>query len=124
MRLSRKEFDRVVSRSLRRIPREIRENLENIVISVANRPSPELLEEMGVPPGETLLGAYRGVSLTDRSALEPPLYPDMILLFQKPLEEMCGTTLELERQVEITLVHEIAHYLGIDEERLATLGYE
>jgi predicted Zn-dependent protease with MMP-like domain len=123
MRLSRKEFDRAVSRSLRRIPQEIRERLENLLISVMDRPSPDLLEEMGVPPGETLLGLYRGVPLMERSAVEPPLHPDMILLFQEPLERMCGTAGELERQIEITLVHEVAHFLGIDEERLAELGY-
>ncbi len=123
MKLGRKEFDRVVSRSLRRIPPEIRDQMGNILISVVNRPSPALLEEMGVPPGETLLGVYRGVPLMERSAVEPPLYPDMILLFQEPLEMMCHTVRELERQIEITVVHEVAHFLGIDEEWLAEAGY-
>jgi predicted Zn-dependent protease with MMP-like domain len=59
----------------------------------------------------------------DRSVVYPPLYPDTIILFQEPLERMCNTIDELEEQIEITVVHEIAHFLGISEERLAELGY-
>jgi predicted Zn-dependent protease with MMP-like domain len=59
----------------------------------------------------------------DRSVTYPPIYPDTILLFQEPLEKICETIEELEEQIEITVVHEIAHFLGISEERLAELGY-
>jgi len=60
----------------------------------------------------------------ERSETYPPLYPDTIFIFQEPLEEMCGTTEELEREIEITVVHEVAHFIGIDDERLAELGYD
>ena len=123
MKLSRKEFDRSVKRAISRIPVEIQTHLQNILISVRKRPSPELLEEMGLPPDGLLLGLYEGVPLMERSLVEPPLYPDTIFLFQEDLEEVCDTLEELEREIEITVVHEIAHFLGIDEERLAELGY-
>ncbi len=55
--------------------------------------------------------------------LKYPLYPDTIFIFQEPLEQMCETRKELEREIEITVVHEVAHFLGIEEERLAELGY-
>jgi len=55
---------------------------------------------------------------------QPSLYPDSIFIFQEPLEEMCGTVEELERQIEITVVHEVAHFIGIDDARLAELGYD
>jgi len=122
-KLSRKEFDRSVKRAISRIPPEIRTHLQNVLISVQKRPSPELLEEMGLPPDGLLLGLYEGVPLMERSLVEPPLYPDTIFLFQEDLEEVCDAVEELERQIEITVVHEIAHFLGIDEERLAELGY-
>ena len=124
MKLSTKSFDRIVKRSIKRIPREIGCHLDNLLISVLWRPSPEMLEEMGLEPDESLLGLYQGVSLMDRSVVDPPLFPDTIFLFQEPLEEMCETIEELEEEIEITVVHEIAHALGIDEERLAELGYE
>jgi len=124
MKLSRKDFDRAVQRSIRRIPPEIRRHLDNILISVQQNPPPDLLEAMGLPPDEPLLGIYQGASLLERSTVFPPLYPDTIFIFQEPLEEMCETIEELEEQIEITVVHEVAHFLGIDEERLIELGYE
>jgi predicted Zn-dependent protease with MMP-like domain len=60
----------------------------------------------------------------DRSFFSPPPFPDTIFIFQEPLEEMCDTIAELEREIEITVVHEIAHFLGIEEDRLEELGYE
>jgi predicted Zn-dependent protease with MMP-like domain len=83
-----------------------------------------MLREMGVPPDETLFGIFEGVPLTERSITEPPLYPDTILIFQEPLEEACDTVEELEEEIEITVVHEVAHFVGMSEERLAELGYE
>ena len=123
LRLNEKEIDRAVKRAIARIPSEIRHHLKNIVISVQKRPSKEILEEMGLQRNEPLLGMYRGTALMDRSVFYPPLYPDTIILFQEPLEKMCNTIEELEEQIEITVVHEIAHFLGISEERLAELGY-
>ena len=124
MKLSRKQFERIVERAIGRIPEEIREHIHNLAISIETRPDPELLQEMGVPPGETLFGVYTGVPLPERSAVDPPLYPDTILIFQEPLETFCETTDELEMEIEITVVHEVAHYLGIDDDALADLGYE
>lgn len=123
MRLSNSEFDRIVKQAIRRIPEEIRQHLENILITVQNRPAPEMLEEMGYPPDEPLLGVYWGVPLNERNALEPPLYPDTIYIFKAPLEEMCATIEELEEEIEITVAHEVAHFLGMSEEELAALGY-
>ena len=123
MRLSNKEFDTIVKQAIRRIPVEIRRHLENILITVQNRPAPEMLEEMGYPPDEPLLGVYWGVPLNERSGTEPPLYPDTIYIFKAPLEEMCATIEELEEEIELTVAHEVAHFLGMSEEELAELGY-
>lgn len=123
-RLSTAEFDALVERAVDRLPDEFRQHLQNIVVAVEKRPSPGLLREMDLPPGEPLLGLYNGVPLTERSAVDPPLYPDTILLFQEPLEAFCRSRDELAAEIEITLVHELAHYLGIGEECLAELGYD
>jgi predicted Zn-dependent protease with MMP-like domain len=123
MKLSEKDFDRIVKKAIRSIPEEIQQYLDNIVISVKKRPSKKMLQEMGLSPEEPLLGVYDGVSLMDRSATSPPLFPDSIILFQEPLEEMCETIEELEEEIEITVVHEVAHFVGISEERLEELGY-
>ena len=124
MKLSRKAFDRVVRKAVQRIPQEMRQHLGNILISVQKRPSPMILEEMDLPSDESLLGIFQGVPLRERSFTSPPLFPDTIHLFQEPLEEICESIEELEKQIELTVVHEIAHFFGISEERLAELGYE
>jgi len=124
LKLNEREFDRIVKAALMRIPEEIRRHLENILISVQKRPSPELLEEMGFTDEQDLLGVFQGTSHVERSITSPPLFPDTIFLFQEPLENMCETVEELEEEIEITIVHEVAHALGMTEERLAELGYE
>lgn len=123
MKLGNKEFDRIVQQAIGRIPPEIRRHLDNILITVQRRPAPEMLEELGYPPDEPLLGIYWGVPLNERSIAEPPLYPDTIFIFKEPLEEMCADRDELAEEIEITVVHEIAHFIGLSEERLAELGY-
>jgi len=123
MKLTDREFDRIVKKAIRRIPIEIRQHLDNILISVKKRPSFEMIEEMDLADDESLLGLFWGVSLTDQSVISPTLYPDTIFLFQEPLEKSCETIEELEEQIEITVVHEIGHALGISEKRLAELGY-
>lgn len=123
MKISEKEFDRIVKRAIENIPEEIREHLDNILISVQKHPSKDILEEMEMDSDEPLLGLYWGVPLTERSVTSPPDFPDTIFLFQSPLEQMCETIEELEEEIEITVVHEVAHAVGIPEERLAELGY-
>jgi predicted Zn-dependent protease with MMP-like domain len=124
VRLSDEEFDRIVKKALRRVPAEIRRHLDNIIISVRKRPSRQMLREMDLSPGETLFGIFEGVPLIERSVTSPPLFPDTILIFQEPLEAACETDEEIEEEIEITVVHEVAHFLGMSEERLAELGYD
>jgi predicted Zn-dependent protease with MMP-like domain len=124
IKLNPKEFDRAVERAYNHIPVEIRGKMDNVVLTVKKRPTPGMLEELGYPPDEPLLGLYWGASLQEHTFFEPPpVHPDTIYIFQEPLEEMCETIEELEREIEITVVHEVAHFLGIEEERLEELGY-
>jgi predicted Zn-dependent protease with MMP-like domain len=123
MKLSAKAFDKAVERAIGGIPEEIRRHLDNVLITVRKRPTSEMLEELGFPPGEEPLGFYWGSSLAERSVFSPMNYPDTIFIFQEPLEYMCDTEEELEEQIKITVIHEVAHFLGIDEDRLDELGY-
>ncbi len=123
MKVSERTFDEIVQRALSRLPDEIRPHLDNLVISVLPRASQTMRRRAGVKAGDELLGLFQGVSLIERSITSPPLYPNSILLFQEPLQETADTLEDLEEQIEITVVHEIAHYIGMDEKRLAELGY-
>jgi predicted Zn-dependent protease with MMP-like domain len=123
MNLDDAAFNRIVRRAIDRIPQEIMRHVQNVAVVVENRPKPALLEEMGLGPDEPLLGVYTGIALSQRSVTSPEYYPDTIILFRGPLLEVSGNIDELEDEIEITVVHEIAHFFGISEERLALLGY-
>ncbi len=124
LKLNAKDFDRAVRRAVDRLPKEIRAQMENVAITVRKRPTKEMLAEVGATPDDPPLALYQGQPLPERSVWAPPLYPDVIFIFQEPLEEMCETLAELEREIEISVVHEVAHFLGMDEEQLRELGYE
>jgi predicted Zn-dependent protease with MMP-like domain len=122
-RLSPRAFDRVIQQAIARIPAGIRSHLDNVLITVQPYPSAELLEELGFAPDEELFGVFLGVPLPERSLSEPPLYPDTIYIFQEPLEEFCQSREELIDEIEITIVHEIAHFVGFDDDQLESFGY-
>ena len=124
MRISRKAFDSAVEKALEMIPEMFRAQLNNMTITVEDRPSKDLLREMEMAPDETLFGLFTGVPLPERSVIEPPLYPDVIVIFREPLMAACQSFEELEAEIAVTVVHELAHYLGLSEERLAELGYD
>ncbi len=123
MHIGRKEFEEVVERSLKMVPEIFRAQLKNMAVIVEDRPSEDLLREMEIPPGDTLFGLFTGVPLPERSGSEPPLYPDVIQIFREPLMAACRDYNELEEEIAITVVHELAHYMGLSEERLEELGY-
>ncbi len=123
MRISRNKFEEAVERALETIPEMFRTQLNNMIIAVEDRPSPDLLNEMEMPPGEMLFGIFIGVPLPERSVIEPPLYPGAIMIFREPLMTACHNLEELEEEIAITVVHEVAHYMGMSEERLEELGY-
>jgi len=124
LKLSEEEFDRIVRMALDRIPADLSRYLDNLIISVRKRPSRKMLREMNLEIGDALFGLFDGVPLTERSVTSPPLFPDSILLFQEPLEAACETLEQLEEEIEVTIVHEVAHFVGMSEERLAELGYD
>jgi predicted Zn-dependent protease with MMP-like domain len=113
-----------VSRVVDRLPRRFREQLRNVEFVVEERPSTELLRSEGLDPRvDTLYGIYQGVPLPERSSLDPPLLPDKITIFAEPLLQDFPDPDELREEIRITVLHEIAHYFGMDEEEVEDLGY-
>jgi predicted Zn-dependent protease with MMP-like domain len=122
--MQRYEFESLVNEAVKELPKEFREKLTNVAIVIEDHPSEELLERMEVPEDETLFGLYEGVPLTERGHFNEPLYPDRILIFQGPIEEECDTPEEVREEVRITLLHEIAHFFGFDDDELEERGYQ
>jgi len=112
------DFDLLVERACAKIPRRFRRRLTNLAFVVEAEPSSEQLRAARVPPGRTLLGLYRGRPLTQRSVSDSFVLPDQIVIFQGPHERMARSAAHLEKMVEDTVWHEVAHYFGMDEARV------
>ena len=108
------EFETLVAEALDTIPPELAELIDNCVILVEDDPPDDV-------PGD-LLGLYSGTPLTERSEFYTGL-PDTVQIFRRPILAVCDTKDDVVEEVRITVVHEIAHHFGIDDERLHELGY-
>jgi predicted Zn-dependent protease with MMP-like domain len=122
--LNHDQIRKEVAAVLDRLPRRFRAQLRNVEFVVEERPPVELLRAEGLDPrSDTLYGIYQGIPLPDRSSLDPPLLPDKITIFAAPLLEDFPEPEELREEIRITVLHEIAHYFGMDEEEVEDLGY-
>jgi predicted Zn-dependent protease with MMP-like domain len=113
MYVDRAEFERLVEAALDDIPDEIAGQVSNVVV---------LVEDDAPAEDPDLLGLYEGVALTERTSDHTGL-PDRITIFRRPLMEMCRDREELVHEIGVTVVHEVAHHFGIDDDRLHDLGY-
>ena len=122
--MNRSAFDALVRHTLDNVPRRFRNAMQNLAIVVEDWPDPDLLEEEIGDRNEVLYGLFIGTPLLDRPFDHAGDLPAVIYLYQGPLEEDFPDPAELAREVEITLVHEIAHFMGFDEEVLKKYGYD
>jgi predicted Zn-dependent protease with MMP-like domain len=119
-RLSRAEFERVVDEALATLPKRFADMIENVVIAVEDEPNDEDLESLedDDDDGESeLLGIYRGVALTGRTH-DMTLLPDEIAVFRGPINRIARTRREAVHEVRETVIHELGHYFGLDDEEM------
>lgn len=114
LELTSDEFEKIVIDELDELPDEMVEGLENLVFVTEDRPEDGSLD---------LLGLYEGVALTERDRYGFGELPDRIVLYREPLLAVAETLDELRDEIHVTLVHEIAHYYGIDDDELHRLGW-
>lgn len=115
LHLDAEEFEALVTEELDQLPDDMVEGLDNVVFVVEDRPADGSLD---------LLGLYEGVALTERGQYGFGELPDRIILYREPLLAVAEGSIEaLRDEIHITLVHEIAHFYGIDDEQLHELGW-
>jgi predicted Zn-dependent protease with MMP-like domain len=124
MKLTRSEFEEVVVSALKRLPRFLRDKMENIDLAIEDRASPGLLSEMGLHSPYELLGLYQGIPFGRRGFSYGNVLPDKITLFHLPIESICKTREEVEEKIREVVIHEVGHYFGLDDERLRELENE
>jgi predicted Zn-dependent protease with MMP-like domain len=108
-------FEALVTDELDALPDDMVDGLDNVVFVVEDRPEDGSLD---------LLGLYEGIALTERGQYGFGEMPDRIVLYREPLLSVCETVEELRDEIHVTLVHEIAHFYGIDDDRLHELGWD
>jgi predicted Zn-dependent protease with MMP-like domain len=116
--MNRRQFEALVERALRKLPRRFKEQLANIVVVVEDWADDETLEEMGIEPPDTLYGLYRGVDITHRDSQYGNVLPDTVTIYQGPIEEDCEDEEEMAEIVRDTVMHELGHYFGLDDETM------
>lgn len=114
LELTEAEFEDLVSEALDEIPAELAEMMDNVVV---------LIEDDAPVEEPELLGLYEGTPLTERGEWYSGVLPDTIRLFRRPILQLCDSRDDAVEEVLVTVVHEVAHHFGIDDERLHQLGW-
>jgi predicted Zn-dependent protease with MMP-like domain len=121
--VSKSRFAELVERAIESLPQRFREFIEEVPIEIKQRPSRKLLKSLGLEEDELLLGLYQGRAITARSVEDSGALPDAIYIFQEDVELSSDTEDQLVEQVRVTVLHELGHHFGLDEDDLDSLGY-
>lgn len=119
--MTRESFENLVDEAMEQLPRTLASRIQNLAVKIQDRPTRAQSRRWDIEPDEELLGFYEGVPLTERTTDYSLVVPDVIYIFQKPIEESCASEEEIRAEVRRTVRHEIAHYFGIEDERLEEL---
>ena len=120
--MSREEFRAFVAEAIDTIPRRFAKHISNLAIVIEDEASDELRADLGMEPTDILLGLYQGIPLTERGAVHGNQLPDLITLFQKTIEEEAeGDEDTIVAEIGETLIHELGHYFGMDEDEIMAI---
>ena len=117
-KMTRERFETLVEEALREIPRRFRKAMTNVAVVVEDEPSPDVLDDLGIEPPDTLFGLYQGTPLPERAWAFGNALPDRISVYQKPIEAECETDDEIRDVIAETVIHEFGHYFGLSEEEI------
>jgi predicted Zn-dependent protease with MMP-like domain len=116
--MNRRRFEALVEKAVRRLPKRFKNKIANIAVVVEDWADDETLADVGVEPPDTLYGLYRGIDLMRRDSSYGNVLPDTITIYQGPIEEDCADEAEMEDLVRDTVIHELGHYFGLDDETM------
>jgi len=120
----RTEFESLVEKALEQIPTPFMQAIQNVAILVEEWPDPDVVEEITGCRGELIYGLFSGTPLSQQHIEDSGVLPPVIAIYQGPLVEDFPELDQLIAEIKITLVHEIAHFMGLDEEAVRAYGYD
>jgi predicted Zn-dependent protease with MMP-like domain len=121
--VSKARFAELVERALAELPEPFAAHLDEVPVEVRQRPTRKQLQSVGLGEDDLLLGLYQGRPLTERSVMDSGNLPDVIYVFQEDVETVSDTEADLIEEVRKTVLHELGHHYGMDEDDLDELGY-
>jgi predicted Zn-dependent protease with MMP-like domain len=121
--MDRHQFEQLIEESLQQIPAALREAMNNLAIVIEPWPERELMAQMYGDPDTCVYGLFDGIPLTERHVDDSGDLPSVIHIYQAALESDFPNATELRQEITVTLVHEIAHFMGLDEDQIEALGY-
>ena len=121
--VSKQRFAELVEEALAELPEPFASHLEEMSVEIRRRPTRRQLKEAGLKEDELLLGLYVGIPMDERSVEHSGRLPDVVYVFQEDVELVSESEDDLVREVRITVLHEIGHHFGMDEDDLEKLGY-
>ena len=122
--MHRTEFESLVEKALEQIPTPFMQAIQNVAILVEEWPDPDVVEEITGCRGELIYGLFSGTPLSEQHIEDSGVLPPVIAIYQGPLVEDFPELDQLIAEIKITLVHEIAHFMGLDEEAVRAYGYD
>lgn len=112
-----------MAQAVAKLPAPFQHELATIVVEVVDQPSVQQLRDAGLEDDELLLGLYVGRPLTERTHADTGALPDRIFIFQDDVQQVCDSKEQLVDEIRVTMLHELGHHFGLDEDQLDSLGY-
>lgn len=116
--MEREKFEKLAEEALTQIPKKFKKLISNLAVLVEEKASREIFEKTGSTPLSSILGHYHGVPFKHRGPFYGNIPPDVIVIYQKPIESICSTEEEIKKKVREVVFHEIGHYFGLSEKEL------
>jgi len=124
LQVEREQFEKLVEEALAALPQKFKKYIENLAVIVEDYPSGEARRKVGISGGSRLLGLYHGVPFKHRGPYYGNLPPDVIIIYQKPIESVSRTEEELKERVQEVVLHEVGHYFGMSDAELHRIERE
>lgn len=116
--MEKEKFEKLTEEALAQIPKKFKKLISNLVVLVEEKASREIFERTGSSPLSSILGHYHGVPFKHRGPFYGNIPPDVIVIYQKPIESICSTEEEIKKKVREVVFHEIGHYFGLSDKEL------
>lgn len=122
--MEKERFEKLVEKALAEIPRKFRKLIDNLAIIVEEKPERTVFKYSGTSPLARILGTYHGIPYKHRGLFYGNQPPDMIVIYQKSIEDICSSEEEIEKKIREVVFHEVGHYFGMTEQELRDIEQE